>query len=188
MHHQIPMPPTIWFIDNLCTAGLAACWKKSRDQYFPRLHCVSRGAHHLGTSMLCLWGCGSSLRGCISLMILIHLWLLSSRKVKTYVKSFIHVPWIESREYRDTFSPTYLRQASKSGSTSGHLQRFPSHILRVIRVRMTEGDLYTFMSTSSSSTQLELVQDIMPKLVINVDIVSMIVTIGRFLVTLCYNR
>ena len=55
---------------------------------------------------------------------------------------------------------------------------------------MTEGDLYTFMSTSSTQLelQLELVQDIMPKLVINVDIVSMIVTIGRFLVTLCYNQ
>ena len=39
--------------------------KKSHDQYFPRLHCATRGAHTLGTSMLCLWGCGS--RGCISL-------------------------------------------------------------------------------------------------------------------------
>ena len=39
--------------------------KKSRHQYFPSLHRVTRGAHTLGTSMLCLWGCGS--RGCISL-------------------------------------------------------------------------------------------------------------------------
>ena len=68
MRHQISLPPTIWVIDNLCTAGLAACWKKSRDQFFPRQHCVTRGAHHLGiyTSMLCLWGCGS--RGRISLL------------------------------------------------------------------------------------------------------------------------
>ena len=45
----------------------AACLlHKSRDQYFPRLHRVTRGAHTLGTSMLCLLGCGS--RGCISLM------------------------------------------------------------------------------------------------------------------------
>ena len=40
--------------------------KKSRHQYFPSLHRVTRGAHTLGTSMLCLWGCGS--RGCISLI------------------------------------------------------------------------------------------------------------------------
>ena len=62
----------------MCTLGLAACWfhrpwvrlklprNQSRDQYFPRLHRVTRGAHTLGTSMLCLWGCGS--RGCISLV------------------------------------------------------------------------------------------------------------------------
>ena len=62
----------------MCTPGLAACWfhrpwvrlklprNQSRDQYFPRLHRVTRGAHTLGTSMLCLWGCAS--RGCISLM------------------------------------------------------------------------------------------------------------------------
>ena len=40
--------------------------KKSRHQYFPSLHRVTRGSHTLGTSMLCLWGCGS--RGCISLV------------------------------------------------------------------------------------------------------------------------
>ena len=28
---------------------------RSRDQYFPRLHRVTRGAHTLGTSMLCLY-------------------------------------------------------------------------------------------------------------------------------------
>ena len=39
---------------------------ESRDQYFPRLHHVTRGAHTLSTSKLCLWGCGS--RGCISLV------------------------------------------------------------------------------------------------------------------------
>ena len=33
---------------------------------WPRLHRVTRGAHTLGTSMLCLWRCGS--RGCISLL------------------------------------------------------------------------------------------------------------------------
>ena len=45
----------------------AACLlHKSRDQYLPRLHRVTRGAHTLGTSMLCLLGCGS--RGCISLL------------------------------------------------------------------------------------------------------------------------
>ena len=61
----------------MCTPWLAACWfhrpwvrlkllrNQSRDQYFPRLHRVTRGAHTVGTSMLCLWGCGS--RGCISL-------------------------------------------------------------------------------------------------------------------------
>ena len=63
----------------MCTPGLAACWfhrpwvrlklprNQSRDQYFPRLHRVTRGTHTLGTSMLCLWGCGS--RGCISLLV-----------------------------------------------------------------------------------------------------------------------
>ena len=45
----------------------AACLlHKSRDQYLPRLHRVTRGAHTLGTSMLCLLGCVS--RGCISLI------------------------------------------------------------------------------------------------------------------------
>ena len=68
MRHQISLPPTIWVIDNLCTPGLAACQptscqtscqppSESRDQYFPRLHSITRGAHTLGTSMLCLWGC-----------------------------------------------------------------------------------------------------------------------------------
>ena len=78
MRHQISLPPAIWVIDNLYTPGLAACqptscqtycqplWKISLDQYFPRLHHITWGAHTLGTSMLCLWGCGS--RGCISLM------------------------------------------------------------------------------------------------------------------------
>ena len=41
--------------------------KKSCHQYFPSLHHVTWGTHTLGTSMLCLWGCGS--RGCISLPI-----------------------------------------------------------------------------------------------------------------------
>ena len=82
MHHQISLPhTTVIVIDNLCTPGLAACWfhrpwvrlklprNQSRDQYFPRLHRVTQGAHTLGTSMLCLWGCGS--RGCISLLLFI---------------------------------------------------------------------------------------------------------------------
>ena len=66
----------------MCTTELAACWfhrpwvrlklprNQSRDQYFHRLLRVTRGAHTLGTSMLCLWGCGS--RGCISLHLVIQ--------------------------------------------------------------------------------------------------------------------
>ena len=68
MRHQISLPPTIWVIDNLCTAGLAACCllKKITWPILPQATSRNpRRTYHLGTSMLCLWGCGS--RGCISL-------------------------------------------------------------------------------------------------------------------------
>ena len=81
MRHQISLYPTIWVIDNLCTAGLAACCllKKITWPILPQAtpRNGTWGTHHLGTSMLCLWGCGS--RGCISLVQWISLlrWLFS---------------------------------------------------------------------------------------------------------------
>ena len=53
-----------WIPGNIRPASF---WKKSRNQYFPRLHRVTRGANALGASMQCLWGCGSRL--CISLVL-----------------------------------------------------------------------------------------------------------------------
>ena len=93
MHHQISLPLTIWVIDNLCTAGLAACCllKKSRDQFFPRQHRVTRGAHHRGTSMLCLWGCGS--RGCISLVLLTVFFVFLCQSDLVWLGVCITVDW-----------------------------------------------------------------------------------------------
>ena len=67
MHHQMSLPPislaTIWpRLERMLHANCT-------DQItWPRLHRVTRGAHTLGASMLCLWRCGS--RGCISLIVL----------------------------------------------------------------------------------------------------------------------
>ena len=60
MHRCLPSP---WQLSDLERMLHANC----TDQItWPRLHRVTRGAHTLGTSMLCLWRCGS--RGCISLL------------------------------------------------------------------------------------------------------------------------
>ena len=59
MHRCLPSP---WQLSDLERMLHANC----TDQItWPRLHRVTRGAHTLGASMLCLWRCGS--RGCISL-------------------------------------------------------------------------------------------------------------------------
>ena len=55
-----------WIPANILPASF---WKNARHQYspcFPSLYRVTRGADTLGTSMLCLWCCGS--RGSISLV------------------------------------------------------------------------------------------------------------------------
>ena len=55
--------PSPWQLSDLERMLHANC----TDQItWPRLHRVTRGAHTLGASMLCLWRCGS--RGCISLI------------------------------------------------------------------------------------------------------------------------
>ena len=92
MHHQISLPPTIWVIDNLCTPGLAACCllKKITWPILPQATPRNpRRTITLGTSMLCLWGCGS--RGCISLVS----WRLNFEglgvQMKLSYKYFVHL-------------------------------------------------------------------------------------------------
>ena len=113
MRHQISLPPTIWVIDNLCTAGLAACWKKSRDQSFPRQHRITWGAHHLGTSMLCLWGCGS--RGYISLILSVH------QRVCTYLCN-------TSQECHECWKLLIKVGRKVGGSTSEPSSTFPNSL------------------------------------------------------------
>ena len=84
----------------------ASFWKKSRHQYFPSLHRVTRGAHTLGTSMLCLWGCGS--RGCISLIvswIIFHICLVFINQMNLYWSRKPHL----SKGWNSLFQMRHVR-------------------------------------------------------------------------------
>ena len=126
MRHQISLPhTTMSHIDNMCTQGLTACWfhrpwvrlklprNQSRDQYFPRLRRVTRGAHTVGTSMLCLWGCGS--RGCISLVPV-------SITLKFFISTSTNIKGFYSLLHRQHFnpSPVKMKVAHSSFMSSRH--------------------------------------------------------------------
>ena len=97
--------PSPWQLSDLERMLHANC----TDQItWPRLHRVTRGAHTLDASMLCLWRCG--LRGCISLDILRDMGVVFVVTLANYL-----VPFARKMSQATSYCSKYIYLPSEDG-------------------------------------------------------------------------